>query len=108
MEIEFGVLVTYQKTKYSYRAIIENLITYNKFIADIRLLANGWKNDTATHCDVTNTAGANEGITGRPAWFPRSHVGTLIGRTHLDRLHQEKLIPTNIDLKLKLIPNTSA
>ena len=33
---------------------------------------------------------------------------TLIGPPHLDIFHKEKLIPSNIDLKLKLIPNTSA
>ena len=33
---------------------------------------------------------------------------TLIGRPHLDLFDQEKLIPANIDMKLKLIPNTSA
>ena len=40
IEMEFGgLLVTDPNTKYSYRAIIENLINYNKLIADIRLLA---------------------------------------------------------------------
>ena len=109
MEMELGgVLVTDPNTKYSYRAVIENLINYNKLIADTRLLAEGWKNDMATHCEVTNPAGANTGLTARTAWFARSHVVTLIGRPHLDLFHQEKLIPANIDLKLKLIPNTSA
>ena len=47
-------------------------------------------------------------MTVRTAWFARSHVVTLIGRPHLDLFHQQKLIPANIDLKLKRIPNTSA
>ena len=32
----------------------------------------------------------------------------LIGRPHLDHFHQEKLISANIDLKVRLIPNTNA
>ena len=42
MEMELGgVLVPDPNTKYSYRALIENLINYNKLIADTRLLAEG-------------------------------------------------------------------
>ena len=49
MEMELGgVLVTDPNTKYSYRAVIENFINYNKLIADTRLLAEGWKKDMAT------------------------------------------------------------
>ena len=91
----------------SHRAVIENLINYNKLIADIRLLAEGWKNDMATNCEVTNPAGPNTGLTGRTAWVSRSRVMTLIGPPNLDLFHQEKLIPANFDLPLKLIPNRS-
>ena len=79
MEMDLGgVLVTDPNTKYSYRAVIENLINYNKLIADTRLFAEGWKKDPATHCEVTNPAEANAGLTARNAWFARSHVVTLI------------------------------
>ena len=109
MEMQLGgVLVTDPKTKYAYRAIIENLINYNKLIADTRLLPEGWKKDMATHCQVTNPARAKTGLTARTAWFVRIHVVPLIGRPHFDLFNQEKLIPSNIDLKLKLVPNTSA
>ena len=47
-------------------------------------------------------------MTVRTAWFARSRVVTLIGRPHLDLFHQEKLIPANMDSKLKFFPNTSA
>ena len=103
-----GVLVNDTNTKYSYIAVIENLINYYILIADTLFLAEGLKKDTATHCEVTNPAGENAGLTARSAWFARSHVVTLFGRPHLDLFHQEKLIPSNIDLKLKMIPNTSA
>ena len=79
-----GVLVTDQNSKCSYGAIVENLINYNKLIADTRLLAEGWKKDTATHCDVKNPAAENTVLTARTAWFARSHVVTIIGRPHLD------------------------
>ena len=108
MEMEFGgVLVTDPNTKYSYRAVIENLINYNKLIAATRLLSEGWKKDMATHCEVTNPAAENTGLPARTSWFARSPVVLFNGRPNLDRFHQEKLIPSIIDLKIKLIPNTS-
>ena len=51
-----GVLVTETNTKYLYRGVIENLITYNNLIADTRLLADGWKKDNETHSEVSNPA----------------------------------------------------
>ena len=109
MEMELGgVLVTDPNTKYPYRAIIENLINYNKLISDTRLVAEGWKKDTAGQCQITDPNGDNLGLNDHRTCFTHSRVVTLIGRPHLDLFHQEKLIPSNIDLKLKLIPNTSA
>ena len=71
-------------------------------------MAQGWKKYNATQPGVTNPAGTNTELTARPACVAKSHVVSLIGRPHLDLLHQEKLIPANIDLKLKLLPNTCA
>ena len=71
-------------------------------------MAEGWKKDTATHWEVTDPAGAYTGLTARTAWFAKCRVVTLIGRPHLHLFHQEKTIPANIDLKLKIIPTTCA
>ena len=102
-----GVLITDPNTKYAFRAIVENLINFNKLIADTRLLAEGWTKDTAAEIGVTDAAGANRGLVARTAWFALSRVVTLIGRPHLDLFHQEKLIPANVDIKLRLIPNSN-
>ena len=108
MEMELaGVMVTDPNTKYPYRAIVENLINYNNLIANTRLVAEGWKKDTVFHSEVTDPTGDNIGLRERAAWFTESRVVTLIGRPHLDLFHQDKLIPSNIDLKLKLIPNNN-
>ena len=109
MEMELGgVLVTDPNTKYCYRAIIENLINYDSHIAKTRLMAEGWTKDTAGHVEDPDPAGTNVGLTARTTWFATSRVVTLVGRPHLDLFHQEKLIPANIDLKLRLIPNSSS
>ena len=82
MELEL-LPVTEPNNKYSYLALIYNLINYNKIIADSRLLAERWKKDMATHGEVTNPAGANIALTARTACLARSPVVTLIARPHL-------------------------
>ena len=47
----------------------------------------------------------NAGLNTRAAIFARSTLVELIGRPHLDVFHQERLIPPNIDLHMKLIPS---
>ncbi|KAF0143869.1 MAG: hypothetical protein FD143_3411 [Ignavibacteria bacterium] len=101
-----GVLVTDPNTKYAFRAIVENLINYTQQVTSTRMLTEGWKKDTSPHLDVTDPAGHNQALGTRAGWFAGSRVFTLIGRPHLDLFHQEKLIPANIDMKLRLIPNT--
>ena len=103
-----GVLITDPNTKYAFRSLVENLINYTQPVTSTRLLSEGWTKDTANQCGITDPAGANQGLTARAAWYANSRVVTLIGRPHLDLFHQEKLIPANIDLKLRFIPNTHA
>ena len=101
-----GVLVTDPNTKYAFRAIVENLINYTQQVTSTRMLTEGWKKDTSPHLHETDPAGHNQALGTRAGWFAGSRVFTLIGRPHLDLFHQEKLIPANIDMKLRLIPNT--
>ena len=101
-----GVLVTEPNTKYPYRAMIENLINYGKDVQDTRLLCEGWTKDTSAQMGITDPTGDNAGLKTRTAWFAVSKTVTLTGRPHLDLFHQEKLIPPNVDLKLRLIPNS--
>jgi hypothetical protein len=107
VELEIGgVLVTEPNTMYPYRAMIENLINYGKDVQDTRMLAEGWTKDTAGKMEIVDPTGTNTGLVARTAWFAISKTVTLTGRPHLDIFHQEKLIPPNVDLKLRLIPNS--
>ena len=53
---------------------------------------------------VTEVAGANAGLNTRAMTFATSTVVELMGRPHLDVFHQDRLIPSRIDLHMKLIP----
>ena len=54
---------------------------------------------------VTAVGGNNAGLKTRATKFARSAVVELIGRPYLDVFQQERLIPLNIDLHMRLIPS---
>ena len=106
VEMELNnVLITDPNTKYPFRAVIENLINFNKLIFETRMLAEGWTKDTQGQMAVTDPTGANLGLRARTAWFTLSKGVTLIGRPHLDLFHQEKLIPAGVDMKFRFLPS---
>ena len=102
-----NTLVNDTTTKYQYKAYIENLINFNKDIMETRMLCEGWLKDTTGQLQVTDPAGANRGLQTRTVYYDGSRVVTLVGRPHLDLFHQDKLIPQNVDMKIRFVPNTS-
>ena len=55
--------------------------------------------------NVTAVGGNNAELNARAATFAKSTLVELINRPHLDVFHQERLIPKNIDLHIKLNPS---
>ena len=54
---------------------------------------------------VTAVGGNNTGLNTRATKFARSAMVELIGRPHLNALKQERFMPPNIDLNMRLIPS---
>ena len=90
---------------YMYRSVLESLLNFCIKVQDTRLLSEGWTKDTSGHMNVTSVGGNNPGLNARAATFPKGTLVELIGRSHLDVVHQKRLIPPNIDLHMKLIPS---
>ena len=90
---------------YLYRSLLVNLLNFCKEVQETRLLSEGWTKDTSGHMNVTAVGGNNAGLDARAAKFARSTLVKLIGRPHLDVFQQERLIPQNINLHMKLIPS---
>lgn len=86
-EMELDGCVSRTQTKYSYRAVIQNIINYNKIIGDTGLLPEGWKYDTATHFELPDPIGENTGVTARTAWSAISNVVPLFARPQIDLFH---------------------
>ena len=60
--------------------------------------------DTTEHINVTDVAKANVGLRTRRGCFAKSTVMKLIGRPHFNVFYQNRLIPPNFDVHLKLVP----
>ena len=90
---------------YPYRLVVESLLNFCKQVQDTRLLSEGWTKDTSGHMNVTAVGGNNAWLNARAATLARNTLVELIGRPYLDVFHQERLIPPNIDLHMKLIPS---
>ena len=92
---------------YSLRSYLETLLNFESNTLNTRHLMEGWEKDTSGQLADTdaNKGDANEGLRKRAARFKGSKVVTLIGRPHLDLFHQDKLIPGDQDIKIRLLPN---
>ena len=89
---------------YPYRSFVESLLNYSKKTQETRLLCEGWTKDTTGHVNVIAVGGNNAGLNARVVNFARSSVVELVGQSHADVFHKNRLIPLNVDLKIKLIP----
>ena len=90
---------------YQYRSILESLFNFCKEVQETRFLSEGWTKDNSGHMKFTAVGGNNAVLNARAATFARSTLVELIGRPHLDVFQQERRIPPNIDLHMKLIPS---
>ena len=89
---------------YPYRSFVESLLNYSKETLKTRLMCEGWTKTTTGHVNVTAVDGNNVGLNARVVNFARNTPVELIGRPHADVFHQNRLIPPNVDLNIKLMP----
>ena len=87
------------------RKFVESLLNYSKETQETRLLCKGWTKDRTGYVNVTAVGENNAGLNARAVNFARSNVIELIGRPYADVCHQNRLIPPNIDLSIKLMPS---
>jgi len=104
-----GKQITDPHTLYPYKAMMLTMINYPDDVLKTRLACEGWEKDTAGEMDVTNPADgqANTGLIARRIPYQTSAKVRLIGQLWLDLFRQDKLIPPNVDMKLRLIPSST-
>jgi len=106
-----GTLVTSTNNTYTYRAYLENLLTYGADAKKSQLQASMYYKDTAGNMDSTAVRGDNANNTGlvtRAHWFRQSHTVEMLGRIHCDIFFQEKYLPGDVGLRLRLVRNKDA
>jgi hypothetical protein len=104
-------LVSSTNNTYAYRAYLETLLSYGPDAKASQLTAAMYYKDTAGHMDVGNTSGANArnaGLVTRFGYFQGSRVIDMMDKLHLDLCFQERLIPSDVGIRLRLVRNKDA
>ena len=101
-----GKSVSDSNSLYPFRAYLESLLNYNAEVLKTRHYAEGWDKDLSTEIHTPAADGANTALARRRQRYVTSTVVTLIGRLHLDLFHQDKLIPSNCGITLRLERNS--
>jgi hypothetical protein len=107
-EIDFKIndtLVSGSNNMYPYRAYLETLLNYGKDAKSSQLVASMYAKDEGGKFDDINplAANANTGLVKRYKMFKTGSV-EMCGKLHLDLMAQERLIPSDCGMRLRLIP----
>jgi hypothetical protein len=96
-------LISSTNNTYAYRAYLETLLSYGQDAKDSQLTAAMYYKDTAGHMDITDPAGANQGLVNRFNFFQQSNVVDMIDKLHIDLCFQERFIPSDVGFRLRLV-----
>lgn len=104
-----GTLITSSTATYSYRAYLENLLTYGPAAKKSYLTSSLFYKDDAGRMDSSDPfAGAGEvnlGLQKRASFVTRSRTVDLIGRLHADICFQPRYLLNEISMKIRLTRN---
>jgi hypothetical protein len=101
-------LVTSTNSTYPYRAYLETLLSFSPDTKSSQLTSSLYYKDTASHMDETDPGGNNTGLQKRHSFFRNGAVCDMTGQLHLDLCFQDRFIPSDVGLKLRLIRNKDA
>ena len=93
-------VISHSNSMYPYRAYLESLLTYSVTTKKFRMVTQGWEMDETGKFD----ASSNSAITKRKERFKNAKFVELKSRLHIDLSLQEKLLPSNLDIKITLTP----
>ncbi|XP_071950809.1 uncharacterized protein F54H12.2-like [Antedon mediterranea] len=99
-------LITPSTNTYSYRALIETLLTYGSDAKNTHLTGGLFHKDTAGKMDVADPTLAenavNKGLKKRAQYIGGSRFVDLIGPIHCDIFFQDRMMLNGVDVKIKL------
>ena len=95
--------MTESKNLYTYTALLDTLLNYELEWMKTRIKCTGYEEDTTDGETNPATAGANTGLKALVANFNNSMMVRLIRRVHSDLWHEEKFIPSGLNLDGHLV-----
>ena len=103
-------LISSTNNMYAYRAYLETLLSYGEDTKHSQLTASLYYKDDATHLDDANPtqAAANAGLKKRRSFFTNGRTVELLGTIHSDLFFQDRLLPSDIGFRMRLIRNKDA
>ena len=96
---------------YAYRAYIEKLLSYGTDAKASQLTAALYYRDTAGEMDDSNPLAVNAGNAGlaKRHWFFRDgNTVDMMDKLHIDLCFQERFIPSDVGLRIRLVRNKDA
>jgi hypothetical protein len=103
-------LISSTNNTYAYRAYIETLLSYGPAAKHSQLTSSLYYKDNAGRMDDVNPhdAAANKGLKKRHSFFEDGGVVDMIGCIHSDLFFQEKYLPSDVGLRLRLVRSKNA
>jgi len=103
-------LITSTNNTYAYRAYLETLLSYGTEAKNTQLCSSLYYKDEAGKMDSANPlpAGANDGLKKRTAYISQGKTVDLMGRIHADLFYQQKYIPNDLTIRIRLVRNKNS
>src|SRR6267154_215520 len=107
-EVDFKLndtVISSTNNTYPYRAYIETLLSYGPAAKNSQLTSALYYKDSARNIEDSNplAANANDGLKKRHSFFNNGGVVDMVGCIHSDLFFQEKFLPSDIGLRLRLV-----
>ena len=99
-----GNCISHSNLMYPFKSYIENLLHYPKNAKMTWMKGMGWDEDQTNNYDSST----NLGITKRRKAILNGKTAEYMGRLNLDVGFQEKLIPSNVDIRISLTQSKPA
>jgi hypothetical protein len=103
-------LISSTNNTYAYRSYIETLLSYGPAAKASQLTAALYYKDVAGRMEDANPhdAACNPGLLKRHSFFENGGVVDMIGCIHSDLFFQEKYLPSDVGIRLRLVRSKNA
>ncbi len=108
-----GTLITSSNNTYPYRAYIETLLSYGRDAKNSQLTSALYYKDIGGDAgfeegDPTAGGATNKGMVKRNSFFKNGEIVPLQGPLHVDLLFQDRYLPADVGIQLRLVRSKAA